>query len=374
MKQDIHAYWKGDYPVRFYPALILMIVLIISAAGCGTKDEGTIVYGSTWRQDNVNGFGSTNNLHAPSMIIFQETLYVSTYNPATGATIQEKDGTNWVQVNIDGFGDSNNVDIRSMVVLNNELYAATTNGNGCQVWKWDGTNAWTQVTTTAGFESANNSSVNCMVVLNGALFAGTENTGGCQVWKYDAGAWTKINVNGFGLPDNIAVDSISAYANTIIAGVRNKNGCHIYRSPGGGGLWTEIRSNDSFGNINNISVTAMGIHNANLFCGLENSVTGSQVWMWNTLSWTQMDSAGFGYYSNRKICSIQSIGGNLYATTMNTVTGGQIWNYTLNGWVTYGQNGFGTAANYALHSLVSNGGVLTAGVDNDGGCRVYSYR
>ena len=116
------------------------------------------------------------------------------------------------------------------------------------------------------------------------------------------------------------------------------------------------------------------IHNGVLYCGVENSITGSQVWIWNGVAWTQMDSNGFGYSANTRIHAIHSISGRLFATTRNATQGGQIWEYTISGWSLAGDSGFGTSANYAFHSLANNNGVITVGVDNDTGCRVYSWR
>ena len=89
--------------------------------------------------------GDRNNQGPKSMAVYNNNLYVGTYNPITGTEVWRYDGTNWTKVNTNGFGNVNNGMSHSMAVYNNNLYVGTRNDvTGTEVWRYDGIN-WTQV-------------------------------------------------------------------------------------------------------------------------------------------------------------------------------------------------------------------------------------
>lgn len=120
--------------------------------------------GTTWQQVNSDGFGNLNNSEEPIyMSVFGDYLYVGTYNASTGGEIWRTKGlggppfTDWEQANADGFGDANNSSAASGVVFEDNLYVGTWNNTtGGQIWRSPDGATWQQVNTN-GFGDPNNS-------------------------------------------------------------------------------------------------------------------------------------------------------------------------------------------------------------------------
>ena len=96
--------------------------------------------GSDWEQVSIaKGFGDTENRAIRSLVIFDDVLYAFTHNRTTGMEVwRTTNGTNWEQVGPDGLGDSNNYSPywdNSVTVFNESLYVGTWNpANGGEVW------------------------------------------------------------------------------------------------------------------------------------------------------------------------------------------------------------------------------------------------
>lgn len=170
--------------------------------------------GTTWQQVNTDGFGDANNSQEPIYIsVFGDYLYAGTYNASTGGEIWRTGGlggppfTDWEQANTDGFGDANNSSAASGVVFEDNLYVGTWNNTtGGQIWRSSDGTTWQQV-NTSGFGDPNNSECFPSAALNGHLYAGTwnEQVGG-QVWRsQDGTTWTKVSEDGFGDANNIGI-------------------------------------------------------------------------------------------------------------------------------------------------------------------------
>ncbi len=98
---------------------------------------------SDWGQVIGDGFGDANNTRAFALIVSGDYLYCVTWNFTTGAEVwRTDDGTNWEQVGSDGFGDSNNWCTNgdnSVTIFNDRLYIGTWNyANGGEVWQSTG--------------------------------------------------------------------------------------------------------------------------------------------------------------------------------------------------------------------------------------------
>ena len=90
--------------------------------------------GTSWT--NVNNTYSKTNLSAES---FNGKLFVGTRDTSLSCQIWSYNGSSWTQENSNGFGDANNRDLQSMAIFDSRLYVGTFNFTGAQVWKSGGT-------------------------------------------------------------------------------------------------------------------------------------------------------------------------------------------------------------------------------------------
>jgi hypothetical protein len=163
--------------------------------------------GATWEQVSTPGLGDRWNSSGRCMTVFDDKLYLGTGTDVledpikAGCRVWRYDGgTSWSQVNTDGFGTSNNKTADSMIVFKSDLYVGTWNQvTGCEIWRFDGI-SWQQV-NAGGFGSPNdNSAAGTLAVYNFEMYAGayqniqpgssgfqTSAQGRpCQVWRESA--------------------------------------------------------------------------------------------------------------------------------------------------------------------------------------------
>jgi len=108
--------------------------------------------GNTWTRVNNLGFGTPLQQEAITAAVFNNALYVGTYNNSNAFAYigpaqvwRSTDGTNWENVVVSGFGDNNNLAIWSMFVYAEELYAITGNNvTGSELWKTADGDNWVQ--------------------------------------------------------------------------------------------------------------------------------------------------------------------------------------------------------------------------------------
>ena len=95
-----------------------------------------------WTQVNQNGFGlGFTNEEVSSLYVFKSRLYAGTLNPS-GCLVYSTDGAvgppyGWTLENTNGFGDSDQDGARGMIIYDNDLYVGTWNnstGTGCSVY------------------------------------------------------------------------------------------------------------------------------------------------------------------------------------------------------------------------------------------------
>ena len=95
-----------------------------------------------WTQVNQDGFGSGYaNQEVSSLHVFKSRLYAGTLN-YSGCLVYSTNGTGgapftWTLENANGFGDANQDGAREMVIYNNDLYVGTWNNSsatGCRVY------------------------------------------------------------------------------------------------------------------------------------------------------------------------------------------------------------------------------------------------
>ncbi len=227
------------------------------------------------------GFGDSNNGCAHSSACLGANLYVGTYNNG-GCEVWRFDGTNWTQVlgqgaagtpTGNGFGDPLNITAWAMAAFDTNIYVGTERGSvqvaestqmeashaslgsggqlmsgehvavfapgdGCQVWRFDGTN-WSEVVgqspdgtpgTGPGFGDPGNEVVLFLAVSNNFLYAGTGNSSGCQVWSYDRNSWIQSAQSGFGANNIEAFCGAHAFG-TLFIGTGKISGSEVWALP-----------------------------------------------------------------------------------------------------------------------------------------------
>ncbi|MFA6198500.1 MAG: FG-GAP-like repeat-containing protein [Patescibacteria group bacterium] len=91
------------------------------------------------------------------------------------------------------------------------------------------------------------------------------------------------------------------------------------------------------------------------------------------VSWTQINTDGFGSVQNFRSYSLINYNSALYASTANTTTGTEIWKYVNSAWTQVNTDGFGSAANVDANGAAIFNGNLYYGVTNGTGAGVWKY-
>jgi hypothetical protein len=231
--------------------------------------------GETWEKVVDRGFRDfdtteqTNNRYAWSMVVYNDELYIGTYNhPAFfghqgGQLWKTNDGVNWVKVSLpngDGFGEARNHGVRTLDILNEKLYVgvASMGFNALEIWMYDG-DTWTPIIgdevpgvrfkpwhkLNDGFGDRKNDYPYSMIVTSDDnLWVGTVNSGrGCEIHRYDGDTWEELvgnddqseAPNGFGASENVGVRSLMEFppgSGTIFAvtatSFANPTSCQVW--------------------------------------------------------------------------------------------------------------------------------------------------
>jgi hypothetical protein len=142
-----------------------------------------MVGGYTNKNSSGNGFGDNHNIYAWAMKVFNDSLYVGTFNvKRENISLNLKDMIKYIM-------KKGNL----VYLLGADL--VTKKGDGCQVWKTDDGTHWIQVVGNEtsgpgnGFGDVNNNGIRSMSVYQikntNTLIIGTTNAvTGCEIWKY----------------------------------------------------------------------------------------------------------------------------------------------------------------------------------------------
>jgi len=292
-----------------------------------------------WEQVNINGFGDSDNRGAWSLGTFNNALYASTSNFASGAEVYRFSSGSWEQVVSGGFGDSTNVGVDWFAEFNGYLYAGTWNdsgsgSNGGQIWRsaTGDSGSWEQVVNN-GFGDSVNSDIMTLAGFNGYLYAGTwrSDTGvhGAEIWRSstgNTGSWARVVSDGFnGDSSNRATLSMEVFDGYLYAATDNGNtGGETWRTSGGA-TWTQANA-DGFGDAANTRVVSLEVFDDKLYAGTWNSADGGEIWRTaNGTSWERVMSGGFGNVDNSDIASLITFDGGLYVIVGNFDTGPEVW-------------------------------------------------
>ncbi len=273
-------------------------------------------------------------------------------------------GAGWTQVNTDGFGDLHNSYILALAPFSGQLYASTYNdsGNGAQLWRMNQNGSWTPVITD-GFGITRNIGI-VLFPFNSQLYASTWADIGSEVWRSGNGLnWTRVVTQGLGDMTNTGVFCFGALSDTLYASVANwTNGAEIWRSnTGDSGDWTRVITN-GFGDAHNGVVNTLEVFNSYLYAGTINwnttalTSTGGEVWRTSDgITWTQVNTSGFGTIHNYQVSALAGFNNYLYASTTHDSEGVQVWRCQAcdgSDWTKMVNNGFGNAHTNAASALI----------------------
>lgn len=384
-------------------------VVVRSSEGCEiwkynfTLNSLVQVVGSESISGVDAGFGHHCNCVASTMYVFNDYLYVGTWNSPIGSVshplrvggeIWRYDGESWEQVvghqaplMKGGFGNRKNVGMWSMIEFDGYLYVGTMNwdfssSGGCEIWRSSDGISWEQVVDrgfrlnmdlvdiTSGVANVYAWSMN---VFEDQLYVGTFNANyrwfsmlgmGCQLWRTSDGiVWEKIPLpdgvegrydNGFGEPDNYGIRSIVTFQGMLYVGTATNiiedSGCEIWRFDGND--WEPLISDtvpgvspgdsrsSGFGNPLNKYIWSMVVTSTDeLWVGTANGkfvnfmtpqTEGCEIWRYDGINWEQMVgddsiflSNGFGYEKNegaRSMIEFPTSSGNVVVGTFKLVS------------------------------------------------------
>ncbi|OGL46043.1 MAG: hypothetical protein A2161_10100 [Candidatus Schekmanbacteria bacterium RBG_13_48_7] len=327
---------------------------------------------SPWTRIIDTGFGDQNNWYVMNMTVFNNSLYVGTYNKGGCEIWETKDGVEWKQSNMNGFGDLSNKGIYSAAVFDNQIYVGTDSETGCEIWRSRDGYGWER-SNIKGFGSSRNLAVLSMYSFNRYLYAAVYNNSGFELYRIDTGrSWKQVANSGFGVTARKSVDAMVEFQGNLYLGVRNLGaGAEVFRSADG--VKWDLTAQSGFGDPDNYTVSAFAVFENKLFAGTFNKVTGAKIWVSdNGIQWKQVNSDGFGNIYNQGIHSLYNDGKYLYATIRNAQQGGEIWRSS-NGysWIQMDANGFGDANNFGITSLLTFKGLFYTGTYNWGGCQLW---
>jgi hypothetical protein len=302
---------------------------------------GKYLYAGTWWMDWGSGVGKAqiwrtaddenwqkvfeaDENGAAALVVFKEYLYCGSWGEKIW---RSKDGVNWKEVVPDGFGDINN-GIARMVVYNNTLYASTWNwATGTEIWSTTNGKTWNQVVNAGLSGDPNNGGAIASEVFQGHLYWGICcNATGAQLWRTDGKTTEALVIDGFGNPHNIAISSLAAFGGYLYAGAANDWGVvQVWRSVDGTN-WTQVYVSDDtiLGAVN-----AMEVYHGQLYLVMENYNSGTVVYRTsNGNYWEQVGFDGFGdgnnvttYWDNGTTIYREG----LYIATTNWGAGGEVW-------------------------------------------------
>ncbi|MCA9572450.1 MAG: hypothetical protein KC656_31640, partial [Myxococcales bacterium] len=225
---------------RFWTLVAVFAPLLapgsVPAGGGFASDTRSAATGEVecFDQVNVDGFGNPNNRYAWSMAVFDDQLYVGTYNVLDGGELWRYDGLRWENVMRGGFGGAGEQGVRSLVVHDGALFAGTHPGQG-PAMVYRSTDGVTWVPSSApGLGNPDNISVRTMISWNGSLYAGTQNVvTGMEVRRYDGGSWTPLATDGISDPRNTLATQFVSHRGGIYLGTFNSTlGAGLYRYDG----------------------------------------------------------------------------------------------------------------------------------------------
>jgi len=225
--------------------LYLVALTIILSGIFATVSGQNISNTGSFNQINIDGFGSTNNLAARGIEIFNGSLVIAT--------------TNYNEDSLIAFGKQ--YGIQEFLDTYNSLYRYEygLKSDGFEIWTYNGS-SWRQIVGNgpeaimpAGFGNENNSELGFLIEFKGMLYAGVRNIHeGAQLWRTNSinSSWEMVADNGFGKKNNTGCWSAEEFYGCLYVGTINFHwngevgGCEVFRSFDGE-TWEAVVGGDS---------------------------------------------------------------------------------------------------------------------------------
>jgi hypothetical protein len=160
-----------------------------------------------------------------TMAVNNGVLYIGTNEPNAAEVYRYDGGTTWTKVSqatagtIANGGTAAIEGLRSMVVYNGSLYVGTYEPNAGEVYRYDGGTNWVRITNAAGqITGGGTASIDVAraFVHNGTLFIATDETGLAELYRYDGGTTsTKVSQATAGTLAPSGTSAINGITNII---------------------------------------------------------------------------------------------------------------------------------------------------------------
>jgi len=356
---------------------IIMIIIFLSSYSCNSSNIKQF-FKNDWEQVVNHGFGNINNLHAWSIKVYKNYIYVGTRNVIDGCQIYRSetgDENTWIQVNENGFGNDNKSEgARNMIVYKDLLWVVTNSWEcGTQVWVTNGEKdedkmivLWKKANLNGFGEGNEILSSRALGIYYDKLFVGSQSKDGHPlIFRYDGPTdfdnidsedWTMVK-DFFEEPgydnDLFLVADFVNFTNKF-----GENYLYVLLIAGVTPLVRELKLNFSIIRfVNTLKI---------LFFG------NSQIWRYDGINWELLDCEVFNN-ANRMGSCFQILNDSLYIGTCNWF-GGEIWktNDGIN-WTQIAKRGFYLPFNLWIWKLYEFDNRLVAGTLNPVlGCQVWA--
>ncbi len=301
----------------------------------------------------------------------------------------------------DGLGWKN-FSVAGMHVFQDRLYVGTwNNDSGAQLWRTrEGVTHpllledWERVDENSFYGFA----VTSLITFEDDLYAGVFTQGfpvinpSCGVWRSaDGVTWSRVSLVGFLDPFNSDATTMATHAGALYVGTENGyfydtlrvgTGTEIWRTEGGElsemkSSWVRVNS-DGFGvagpNVFNRNALMMISHGGYLYVGTENRYTGAELWRYDGSGWEQVLFSGAPMRNTLAVTYHSGViyEEDLYICTTNPFTGGEVWRLHEEEWSRVNERGFGERHGTIVAPIVYNDRLLAVGDLGPLGGRLYA--
>lgn len=279
---------------------------------------------------NIGTAGTDSDVY--SMIVFDDTLYVSTKYSIWFS----QDGDNWKQVIDPGFPT-----IEHLVSFAGYIYGSS--GIRKTIWRGKGLNGWECVVgdqlpaiIKSGFGDSDVTDIDSLVVFNGRLYAsaGLDNpngTSGITIWRTTDGKnWEQFKK----LIDD-ETTSLHAHSMAVFNGrlyIGGYHGLQVFQSDGIiNGSWIDITDGIDTGGGND-GVWSMRLCDGKLYLGVIGALNGQILWVNNgNINWSVVNTEDVGIDKNI-VDEVAFFKDCLYITTRRQFWGAQSPSTTILSW------------------------------------------
>jgi len=299
--------------------------------------EGALVYrscdGETFTLVSPVGFDEPlENDHVDSIHSFNGYIYVSTavassaYNGFKLWRSPTGDIGSWVEVISDGAGTNFNENLKDLVVFNGELCGGTWNTQGAQVLCSPDGLTFRQVNTN-GFGDTDNDIAWRNVIFKDYLYVSVQNTvTGGEVWRSkDLSNWEQVIDNGYGAGTGEAyLRTPFEYKGYLYIWFRDSNEAvsQLLRSSNG----TDYEVAATFPSTTDGSVANEVEYNSAIYVSLYDFTQGTIIYRTQDgINWEQLSNPGLDGNINNSFALPTIWRDYLYLGVENTVTGQQVW-------------------------------------------------